>query len=261
MMFAEIDKEAFRAMPFVLNTVGSFEKQPPMSLPLGASFHEFLWVTAGVGDFTVGDERFSLTAGEGIFLRAGTPHSYRGAAFSTAWCTFVGGDGLLNYAGVKAYYTFSVPSFLTEEADALYRFAIGDSNVISRAAAAFHLVSDLLLATVAQDTTLSTKARAYLEQHYADAVTLDDVALSLGTDRFTLCHIYQKERGSSVMEELYHIRVEKAKRFLRFSSDPIARIGRMCGFSDASYFTYRFRLACGCTPREYRNKASSTLQK
>lgn len=257
MIFAEIDREAFRTMPFVLNTIGSFEKQPPMCLPAGAAFHEFLWVTEGVGDFTVGGESFSLSAGQGIFLRAGTPHSYRGSAFSTAWCTFVGGDGLLDYAGIKAYYTFPVPSFLSEEADALYRFAVGDSNVISRAAAAFHLVSELLLATAAQDATLSAKARAYLEQHYADAVTLDDVALFLGTDRFSLCHIYQREKGCSVMEDLYRIRVEKAKRFLRFSSDSISRIGRMCGFSDASYFAHRFRLACGCTPREYRSKISA----
>lgn len=260
MMFAEIDKNAFRTMPFVLNTVGSFEKQPPISLPVGSAYHEFLWVTGGCGMFTVRDEKLRLEAGHGIFLRAGVPHTYSGSPFSTAWCTFIGGDGLLDYAGVREFYTFAVPSFLPEEAEALLRFAAGESNVISRAAAVFHLVTELLLATAAQDTSLSARVRSYLERHYADPVTLDDVAAAVGTDRFSLCHIYQREKDTSVMEDLYRIRIEKAKRFLRFSPDPIAKVGRMCGFSDASYFTYRFRLACGCTPKEYRSKGAPSVK-
>lgn len=254
MIFAEIDKKAFDLLPFVLNTVGEDEHQPPIFLPCGSIYHEFIWVTAGRADFTVRAEKFSLSAGEGVFMRAGVPHSYRGDPLSTAWCTFVGGEGLLDYAGVGEYYRFAVPSFLSEDAAALYRLAVGDSTVISRADAGYHLVSELLLATVAAKTTPAARVRAYLEQHYAEPLTLDDIAAAIDSDRFALCRTYAKERGITVMEDLLRIRIEKAKRLLRFYSMPVGQVGRACGFSDASYFSLRFREICGCSPKEYRRK-------
>ena len=259
-MFAEIDKKAFDTLPFVLNTVGENDRQPPVFLPHGAIFHEFIWVSAGCADFTVGDEKFSLPSGEGVFMRAGVPHSYKGDPLSTAWCTFIGGEGLLDYAGVGDFYRFTVPSFLPEEAEALYRLAVGDSTVISRADAGYHLVSELLLATVAAKTTPAARVRAYLEQHYADPLTLDEIAATVGTDRFALCRIYAKERGITVMEDLHRIRIEKAKRLLRFCTEPVGQIGKSCGFSDASYFSLRFRELCGCSPKEYRRRHDPSLQ-
>lgn len=254
MIFAEIDKKAFDLLPFVLNTVGEDEHQPPIVLPRGSIYHEFLWVTAGAADFSVGEEHFSLPAGEGVFMRAGVPHSYRGETLSTAWCTFVGGEGLLDYVGVGDFYRFSVPNFLSDDAAALYRLAVGDSTVLSRADAGYHLVSELLLATAAAKSTPAARVRSYLEQHYAEPLTLDDVAAVAGTDRFSLCHIYAKERGTTVMEDLLRIRIEKAKRLLRFYTMPVGQVGKSCGFSDASYFSLRFREICGCSPKEYRRK-------
>lgn len=254
MIFAEIDKKAFETLPFVLNTVGESEVQPPISLPHGSIYHEFIWVTAGCADFSVGEKKFSLPAGEGVFMRAAVPHRYVGSPLATAWCTFVGGEGLLDYVGVGDFYRFRVPSFLPEDAAALYRLASGDSNVISRADAAYHLVSELLLATFAVGVSPAAKVRAYLEQHYAEPLTLDDIAEVIGGDRFSLCRTYIKERGVTVMEDLHRIRVEKAKRLLRFYTMPVSQIGRACGFSDASYFSLRFREICGCSPKEYRKK-------
>lgn len=253
-MFAEIDKKAFEMLPFVLSTVGKDAAQPPISRPYGCMYHEFLWVSAGCAEFTVKKERFSLPAGEGVFLRAHVPHSYRGDPLSTAWCTFIGGEGLLDYAGVGDFFRFTVPSFLPEDADALYRLASGDSTVISRADACYHLVSELLLATVAAKTTPASLARAYLERHYAEPLTLDEIAAATATDRFSLCRLYMKERGTTVMDDLLRIRIEKAKRLLRFCDDPVGQIGRSCGFSDASYFSFRFRELTGCSPKEYRRR-------
>ena len=101
--------------------------------------------------------------------------------------------------------------------------------------------------------------RSYLEQHYAEPLTLDDVAAVAGTDRFSLCHIYAKERGTTVMEDLLRIRIEKAKRLLRFYTMPVGQVGKSCGFSDASYFSLRFREICGCSPKEYRRKHDSSF--
>lgn len=58
-MFIEIHKELYTVLPFVLHTVGSFEKQPPMNRPHGFETHEFLWVREGRGDFCVCGESFT----------------------------------------------------------------------------------------------------------------------------------------------------------------------------------------------------------
>ena len=94
-----------------------------------------------------------------------------------------------------------------------------------------------------------------LECRYNEPLTLDEIATEVGMDRFSLCRYYAAERGMTVMDKLFHIRIEKAKRFLKYGTDPIEQVGRMCGFDSPSYFGKRFREAVGQTPAEYRKNA------
>ena len=113
-------------------------------------------------------------------------------------------------------------------------------------------MAELLAAIRSAEESTDLRVRRFLENHYSDPLSLDDVAHFVGLDKFALCRSYRKARGIGVMEELKRIRIAKAKRFLRFSADPIEKIGRMCGFESPSYFAKRFRELTGMTPAAYR---------
>ncbi len=53
---------------------------------------------------------------------------------------------------------------------------------------------------------------------------------------------------------LLRYRIEKAAGLLLSTEKKAGEIATICGFSDISYFTRRFREINGCTPLEYRKE-------
>ncbi len=255
-MFAEIDKKSFLLLPMVLSTIGKCPHQGAINRPRGLNQHEFIWVREGSGDFLVDGEKFVLKKGEGVFIKGTTPHSYHiseGAAdFFTCWFTFSFNGSISEYFGFDNYFRFDVPSFLNKETDALERFCLGESNTLSRSAALYSLISEIFSVTMPEHEKLEQKVRHYLESHYSEEITLDKVARAVGHDRYSLCHYYSDNCKQSVMAELLDIRLSKSRRFLKYTSDSVEQIGKMCGFDSPSYFSKRFKEKYGKTPREYR---------
>ncbi|MBQ8351342.1 MAG: helix-turn-helix transcriptional regulator [Clostridia bacterium] len=250
-MFAEINREARKQLPFVLNTVGT-ARQKPLSRPDGNSFHQFIWVRHGCGSFRLRDEHYTLGVDEGAFIRAGVPHSYEGEDLQTMWLTFTGADGLLDFCEAGDYFTFHVPAWLNEANEGLMRELTHTTSIVARSGKGYALAAELLDVIFSERASTMHRVRQYLESHYADPLSLDDIAAIAGLDRYALCRRYQIEYNCSVMADLCRIRIAKAKQFLRYSGDSVEEIGRLCGFQSPSYFAKRFREACGRTPREYR---------
>jgi AraC-like DNA-binding protein len=252
-MFAEINKEARKQLPFVLNTVGT-ARQKPLSRPDGNSYHQFIWVRSGCGSFHLRDEYFSLGIGEGAFIRAGVPHSYEGEELQTMWLTFNGAEGLLDFCETGDYFTFHIPSWLNEANEGLMRELMHTTSIVTRSGKGYTLVTELLDVIFSERASTMQRVRQYLESHYAEPLTLDDIAAVAGLGRYALCRRYQAELQCSVIADLCRIRVAKAKQFLRYSGEPVEEVGRLCGFQSPSYFAKRFREETGRTPREYRRE-------
>lgn len=253
-MFAEINKELAQSLPFVLSTMGSAKAQKPIFRPFGFETHQIIWVTGGTGLFTLNGERMELEAGEGVFMRAGVPHSYEGESFDTSWCTFFLSEKVLDYIGIGNYLRFSVPTNLESETEQLITFANGESNALTRSSAGYQYVTEFFSAILANSEKLSSRIRNFLEQNYSQPLSLQDLSQRLDVDRFSLCRIYKKERGTTIMNDLLRIRLAKAKRFLKYGNESVTEISAMCGFENPCYFIKRFREQVGCTPSQYRCK-------
>lgn len=251
-MFAEINKDALALLPFSLNTLGESRTQPPLHRPEGNSYHQIIWVRGGEGIFRFPNETHTLGVGMGVVMRRGVPHRYEGEQFHTAWLTFRGGDGLLDYCGVGDCYVFRVPSFLEEATEELDRFIAKNSTPLSRASATYSYLTELFTAIRRPSEPTEERIRMFLENRYGDSLSLEDIAAYAEMDKYALCRYFRRVRGHGVMEELKLIRIAKAKRFLRYTADPIEKIGQMCGFESPSYFSKRFREVTGCSPAEYR---------
>ena len=88
--------------------------------------------------------------------------------------------------------------------------------------------------------------------------TLSTMAHDCGVQRTQLCKILQKLTGSTPMEYLSRIRIERAKILLRSSDMKVIDIAFDCGYSSSQYFANNFKQATGVTPSLYR-KGSSKL--
>ena len=242
-------------LPFEINTVSTGSKQPAVVRPEGAPWHQFIWVKSGVGTFRMRDEQFTLSSGQGIFMRRGVPCSYDGDDLKTAWCAFFTTDHLVEYAiGEKEYLIFDVPDFLDGATEELQNLARGDTTTLALSAAGYSYVAELFAAVTRKRGTLSESVKNYLFSHFDEPLSLDSIAAVFGHDRFSLCRRFKEETGESVMATLLSIRITKAKRMLRYTTEPIERVGRLSGFESPSYFIKRFGGMIGCTPKEYRRR-------
>lgn len=259
-MFFEISSNHERyteryPIPFLLHSIGTRYPQEPIDRPRGFFCTELLWVTEGVMSFTCGTETRLLYPGEGVLMRPCAIRSYRAEGnepLQTGFLSGVGLDGMLDYYGAGECEFLTVSPQLQREAEILSERCMTDSTVFSRSAMGYAWMVDAITAHFSPDISLTERVDQYLEQHFSEAITLGEIAAQTGRDVYALCRQYRAQAGCTVMERLSRVRVQKAKRYLAETSEPIGEIGRLCGYSQPGYFGARFRQAVGCSPREYR---------
>lgn len=99
---------------------------------------------------------------------------------------------------------------------------------------------------------LVRQAMAYVHEHFADAISRQDMArhVALSEDYLTFC--FRKEVGLTPIAYLNRYRVQQARRLLTDTSKTITEIALEVGFSESGYFSRVFRREVGLPPEAYR---------
>ena len=100
------------------------------------------------------------------------------------------------------------------------------------------------------------QATAYIEEHYAQKLTLQEVADKCYVSQWHLSKLINKYTGNTFYELLNNVRIEKAKELL---NDPKLKIGDivdMVGYSDAAHFSRVFKRIVGVSANEYRHSSA-----
>lgn len=92
----------------------------------------------------------------------------------------------------------------------------------------------------------------YIQQHYAEPLTLADIARSAAVSENECLRCFRRMVGASPIQYLKQLRIQKAAALLRTTDQKISAIGAACGFQEMSYFARTFRQLQGCTPGAYR---------
>ncbi len=100
------------------------------------------------------------------------------------------------------------------------------------------------------------RAQAWLEQHFAEPVSIDDVAAVAGLGTRTFKRRFKEATGETPISYLQHLRIEAAKHRLESSREQTARIIWGVGYEDASSFRRLFKRTVGCTMEQYRRRFS-----
>lgn len=95
-------------------------------------------------------------------------------------------------------------------------------------------------------------SKEYLRDNIDCAITLDTISKNVGVSKYYLHRLFTEITGSTPLEYLTHVRLEKAKEQLENSSDSILGIAIACGFDSTSYFSKVFKRHLGLSPSQYR---------
>jgi len=101
-----------------------------------------------------------------------------------------------------------------------------------------------------QERPAIRQARAYIEAHYADDLSLERLAALVGFNPFYFLRTFRQEVGLPPHAYLESVRIAQARRLLAVGQPP-AQVARATGFVDQSHFTTRFRRFVGVTPGRY----------
>lgn len=91
----------------------------------------------------------------------------------------------------------------------------------------------------------------YLHAHYAQPVTLDDLAVLSYLSPYYLLRLFKTEVGIAPHAYLTQLRVHRAKQLLQ-SGLAIAEVAQQVGFTDQSHLTRHFKRIVGVPPGQYR---------
>lgn len=92
----------------------------------------------------------------------------------------------------------------------------------------------------------------YIQQHYKEYISLDNVADHFNTSASYLSRLIKKETSQTFNEYMNSLRIEEAKTLLESTDKSVTEIYQTIGFTNRSTFIRVFKTFTGVTPSEFR---------
>ena len=245
---------------------------------------EAVYIESGSTIVSVGWRHFTLTKGQGFFINAAALHAAAGRGGTH--CRYhsivfhprlVGGgvDSVFWQKYLKPLIGSGVRIVVLDGSQPWHEDAL---NAIEQAwqagvnetegfefrvrARLSELIYRLTLSLPASAQPLSEKALRdskrirlmlkYIEDHYADEITVSDIARSALISESECLRCFRDTIGRPPIQYVKQYRVQKAAELLTSTALKIGQIAERCGFQDDTYFIRSFREIKGMTPAKYR---------
>ncbi|WP_026835064.1 helix-turn-helix transcriptional regulator [Eubacterium xylanophilum] len=99
------------------------------------------------------------------------------------------------------------------------------------------------------------KLAAYLEEHFAEKISLDQIAEELYLSPFYISKLFKAKMGESPIHYLIRIRLEQAKIMLENEEKlGISQVAKRVGYDDAYHFSKLIKKMYGVAPSKIRKK-------
>ena len=230
----------------------------------------FFTVLSGSGELVYDGKKYELKKGDMVFIDCRKPYSHTTDLnlWSLRWCHFYGPT--LSFVYEKYVERGGRPTFRPEETasflstlDSLYKLASGSDYIRDmRINEELNRLCTLLMeqswnpeeATTAPKKLSVAEVKEYLEQHYAEKITLDELSTRFFINKYYLTRVFKEQFGQSITAYLTSLRITHAKQLLRFSEKSVEEIGLECGLGQLHYFSRVFKEVEGVPPSIYRSQ-------
>jgi AraC-like DNA-binding protein len=120
------------------------------------------------------------------------------------------------------------------------------------------LMEELILSAQRQlqdgSTEAMVKAAEYMRIHFAEPLSVAQLAMQFGFNRRRFAYLFEKQTGMSPGFYLGECRIRRSKELLRTCDSSVAVIAEAVGYADSFYFSRYFKKQTGLSPTEYRKQ-------
>ena len=114
------------------------------------------------------------------------------------------------------------------------------------------MIRQILAASRSGDTARNTvvirKALRFIQKHYAEDLSVQDIADAVSLSRYHLSRLFKEATGVTLLACLNDVRMKKARELLEQGDLTVSEVALRVGFRSASYFDKKFKQFYGCSP-------------
>lgn len=251
--------------------VGTLQSlEPHISKRQNLNSYLFFAVLDGSGTFSYNGKSHSICAGDCVWLNCAEPYSHESSAedpWSLMWVHFHGNSAgnyyntFLQQGNSYVFRPHNLTLF-TDVLSQLYQTQQTKSSLMELISNKY--ITDIITLCFTENRTghkeessmpgKLNQIHSYLDEHYADKITLEQLSELFFVSKFHLSREYRKTFGITLLNDLTARRISHAKSMLRFCDDSVESIAQACGFQDVGYFIKVFKKSENMTPLEYRRK-------
>jgi len=102
------------------------------------------------------------------------------------------------------------------------------------------------------DHRLIDQALDYVNKHYMDKISADQLSIEVGLSKEKLQAGLQARKGQTLAKYIQQVRLERAKELLANTNHPVKAIADAAGFVNESHFCKVFKKTHFISPVQYR---------
>lgn len=259
-----------KLLPFYLLGIGLHHEQEHIRRDQGIQDYQWIQCRSGVGKLKLSKTEHIVKPGMGMLLFPGQKHEYYALSESwkVDWIIFDGSGsaGLFETVGIvdTCVYTLASPEYLLSRMRELLQAALTpqEQTLSNYACSAilYTLLTEIIQRvsvegndTVGQQYERLKPVLDYIEQHYAEEITLPTLAGLICVTPEYFCHLFKKTTGIRPISYVNQVRVNKSKELLLDNVQcGMEDIARQVGFESTSYYGAIFKKLERLTPGAFR---------
>lgn len=232
---------------------------------------EVFFVTDGSGSLSLTGKSVPIGVNDMIIVNPGTEHTERSSEEHPLEYIVMGVDGLEAVSGGDGEDGYSIIHFQSGGDQILFYLRCLLKEIETRLPGYSTICQDLLevvllllmrrsqftvtfVPTLHKSSRECAIVRRYIENHFKENLTLDDLAAIAHVSKYYLAHTFSREYGTSPINYLQSCRIQESLYLLAETRMSLSQIAGMLGFSSPSYFSQSFRRIQGMSPMAYRNQ-------
>ncbi|MEK4059926.1 MULTISPECIES: helix-turn-helix domain-containing protein [unclassified Paenibacillus] len=249
-------------------------------------FSELVIVLNGHATHVVNHEESFIKKGNVFVINGGTPHAYKDP-YDFKICNIMYKAEMLKLAGPDLRTLNGYQALFVLEP--FYRSINSYKSKLNMSIVSLEYVSSLITAMIKEydeklhgyQTMLASKfmelvvylsrhydnqekgvdslmhlanAISYIEDHYREQVTLEEIAAKSDISVRHLNRIFRAYYLTTPIAYIQRLRLEQACTLLKQTNRSITEISYECGFNDSNYLTRQFKKMYGMSPKAFRKQ-------
>ena len=229
----------------------------------------FAAVLDGKGYLDYDKQHRELEKGDCFFIDCRIPHMYQSDPnnpWELVWVYFNGCTSEEYYKLFRSqlssvFHPLSTMKFvsLIQEMMRINAESYADTEVLTSELIVSLLTMLLTVNSISEetDTVLKSKLKtvlSFIDANFTEEIRLDELAHRFDISKYYLTREFKQAYGETIFQHIISLRINYAKRLLRFTDKSVEEISTLCGFNDQSYFSKQFKKAENVTCLAFRRR-------